>query len=134
MARDAYPLLGHDERQEYAADAFLQGCREKLPVYMVMDRAPATLQQALELVRRSSERKEAIFGGVSNNKLRPLELEGETLPQVRQVRVAQCPCAQGQGHACGSGEGKLVGKPDVPRDRRCQGTVNSLVMNLKVSR
>ena len=96
LARDAYPHLPNQELQGLAVDAFLQGCRDKLPAYLVASRMPATLQQALEYMRAVPENP--TFNGAP--KLRQLRFEeseasvcavhtGSNFPLVVEDKVKQ---------------------------------------------
>ena len=88
LAQDAFPQFGHAVVQPMAVDAFLRGCRDKLPAFSVMNQGPATIQEALRLLRKAQSNQMAIFG-LGQPKVRQLRFQDELTEELPQVRAIQ---------------------------------------------
>ena len=88
LAHDAFPQFGPAVVQPMAVDAFLRGCRDKLPAFSVMNQGPATVQDALVQVKRAQSSQTAVFGS-SLPKVRQLRFQGEVDEEPTQVRAFQ---------------------------------------------
>ena len=75
LDHDAFPQFGPAVVQPMAVDAFLRGCRDKLPAFSVMSQGPATVQDAMVQVRRAQSSQTAVFGS--------------SLPKVRRLRFLE---------------------------------------------
>ena len=91
LAQDAFPQFGPAVVQPMAVDAFLRGCRDKLPAFSVMNQGPPSVQEALRLLRKALSNQTAVFGAANPPRVRQLrfldEADEEAPPQVRAVQL-----------------------------------------------
>ncbi|ELT97063.1 hypothetical protein CAPTEDRAFT_205721 [Capitella teleta] len=99
LARDAHPSLVTEALEPMAVDAFLRGCKEKLAAYSALNREPATVELAVNLVEGAVTNQQAIFGStVPVSKLRQVlrfENPTQTQPDDYQVRAVHASSVEG---------------------------------------
>ncbi|ELU17983.1 hypothetical protein CAPTEDRAFT_204546 [Capitella teleta] len=99
LARDAHPSLVTEAVEPMAVDAFLRGCKEKLAAYSALNREPATVELAVNLVEGAVTNQQAVFGStVPVSKLRQVlrfENPTQTQPDDYQVRAVHASSVEG---------------------------------------
>ncbi len=73
---NGYPGATEQMVDVIASDAFLKGCREKRAALTAMDKQPATLDKALQLVRNAESNQRVLMGDTKSSMKEELNFQG----------------------------------------------------------
>mgnify|MGYP001557473268 CR=1 FL=1 len=90
LAATGYPATPMATIQAVSADAFLKGCKERLAAFLAMNGEPATIEEALRLMKAAVTNQTAVFGNQPISKVRQvLRFEDDVDAHVRTINVEQ---------------------------------------------
>ena len=73
--------------EKSAVDAFLKGANDKQSAFMAMERNPATIDEALDLLQGALHNKKVLFGSTKARARQVTFADSDTVHEVRSVEV-----------------------------------------------
>ena len=92
LATSGYPATPMATIHAVSVDAFFKGCRERLAAFMAMNSEPATIEQALRLMKGAVTNQATVLGpGPPITKVRQVLRFDDTVPEEPQIRALRGP-------------------------------------------